>query len=280
MFRWAPTGIGLLVSTVVTCMVGALLPAAPAWALFVGGPVLMGVLLAGRGEGPAVRLLVGAREPQQHELAALRPALALVGQRGLLPPAVDLLVRRRSPEVVTGAIGRRTVLISEGLAASCARGAVRPQTTAALLAHAVGRIRLEQTRFNVAAEFWMLPWRVLEQIGRAVGRIAGWLPLTRLAWRVRALLGVVALVQATAQGRALFGVGAATVVALSYLVPWCQKRADRAAEGEADMVVIAAGLGPELAAFLTSGRPTSRVLARACRLRGETPRSRPMRVPA
>uniref|UniRef100_UPI001396BAF3 hypothetical protein n=1 Tax=Segeticoccus rhizosphaerae TaxID=1104777 RepID=UPI001396BAF3 len=90
----------------------------------------------------------------------------------------------------------------------------------------------------------------------------------------------VALLQATAQGRTLFGVGAAAVVALSYLVPWCQKRAGRAAEAEADTVVIAAGLGPELAAFLTNGRPTSRVLARARRLRGQTPRSRPMRVPA
>ncbi|WP_203230252.1 hypothetical protein, partial [Segeticoccus rhizosphaerae] len=75
MFGWLPTGVGMLVSTVVTCMVGVLLPAAPAWGLFVGGPVLMGVLLAGRDEGPAVRLLVGAREPKPHELAALRPAL-------------------------------------------------------------------------------------------------------------------------------------------------------------------------------------------------------------
>ncbi|WP_137122041.1 hypothetical protein [Segeticoccus rhizosphaerae] len=270
MFGRLPTGVGMLISTVATCMVGALLPKGPAWGLFVAGPVLMGVLLAGRAEGPAVRLLLGAREPTQHELAALGPALTLLGQRGLLPPTVDLLVRRRSPQVLAGAIGRRTVLISEGLAASCARGAVRPETTAALLAHAIGRIRLGQTRFNVATEFWMLPWRVLEQIARAVGRIGGGLPLTRLAWRIRALLGVVALIQTTAGGLALFGVAAAAVVALSYLVPWCEKRADRAAEAEADTIVLAAGLGPELAAFLTRGRPTSRVLARAHRLQDGT----------
>jgi hypothetical protein len=280
MFGWLPTEVGMLVSTAVTCTIGALLPPAPAWGLFIGGPVLMGILLAGKVEGPAVRLLIGAREPSEQELDALRPALTLLGQRGLLPPAIDLLVRRKSPGVRAGATGRRTVLISEGLAASCARGTLQTETTAALLAHSIGRIRLGQTRFNVATEFWMIPWRVLEQIGSAAARPIGWFPLTRFAWRIRGVVGLVALAETRSHGRVWLGVLAAAVVALTYLVPWCEKRADRAAEAEADTLVIAVGLGPELAAFLTRALPASCVLARAGRLRGQTPRSRPVRVPA
>ncbi len=280
MFGLLPAAVGMLVATTVTCMIGALLPPTAGFGLFVGGLALMGMLLAGWLEGPAVRLLIGAREPRPHELAALRPSIQMVGQRGLLPPEVDLLVRRRSPGIQTGAIGRRTVLISEGLASSCARGTLRPEATAALLAHAIARIRLGQTRFDAAAEFWLLPWRVLEQIVRAVAGPISRFPLTRFAWRIRGIVGLVALVEASSQGRAWLGVLAAAVVALSYLVPWCELRASRAAELEADAVVVHAGLGPQLAAFLTRGRPTPRVLARAQRLRGGAAPPHPVEVPA
>jgi uncharacterized protein YqgC (DUF456 family) len=52
---------GLFVSTVLTCMVGAVLPPLPGLTLFVGGLALLVVLCAGGAERPAVRLLGRAR---------------------------------------------------------------------------------------------------------------------------------------------------------------------------------------------------------------------------
>jgi hypothetical protein len=69
---------GLFVSTVLTCMVGALLPPLAGSALFYSGLALMGVLCVGALERPAVRLLSRARALSEAEAAALAPALALL----------------------------------------------------------------------------------------------------------------------------------------------------------------------------------------------------------
>src|ERR1035437_4983595 len=81
---------GLFVSTVLTCMVGALLPPLPGLALFVGGLALTLALCAGGLERPAVRLLGRARVLSEAEAAALAPAIALLCQKGLGPPTVEL----------------------------------------------------------------------------------------------------------------------------------------------------------------------------------------------
>ena len=65
---------GLFVSTVLTCMVGALLAPLPGLTLFVGGLTLMVVLCAGGLERPAVRLLGRARVLSEAEAVALAPA--------------------------------------------------------------------------------------------------------------------------------------------------------------------------------------------------------------
>src|SRR5674476_1151931 len=83
---------GLVVSTVLTCMVGALLPPLPGLMLFVGGLALTIVLCAGGLERPAVRLLGRARVLSEVQAAALAPAIALLCQKGLGPPTVDLTI--------------------------------------------------------------------------------------------------------------------------------------------------------------------------------------------
>lgn len=87
--------LGLAVSTVLTCMVGALLAPLAGLTLVVGGLALMVVLCAGGLERPAVRLLGHARIFTETEAAALAPAMTLLRQKGLGPPVVDLYTRDR-----------------------------------------------------------------------------------------------------------------------------------------------------------------------------------------
>lgn len=84
---------GLLVSTVLSCMVGAVLPPLPALTLFVGGLALMVVLCAGGLERPAVRLLCHARAFSEAEAVALAPSIALLCQKSIGPPVVELYAR-------------------------------------------------------------------------------------------------------------------------------------------------------------------------------------------
>lgn len=265
--RVVSDGVGVLVSTLVTCILGAVVHPLAGAGLFVVGLVVLGVLVSGRGEILAVRLLARARTPRDYELAALRPAIAVLEELDLASPTVQLLVRDGQRRVRVGAAGRRTVVVSQGMVEAIVTGRVRPDEVAALLAHAIGRIRLGQTRYDVALEFWLLPWRMLQSFGRGVGRIAGSFPLAAFAWRVRFITGAVALVQGFTEGRAVFAVIGAGVIGLSYVVPWAERQASLAAEDAADRFVAAAGLGDALTRYLQRGRRTPRTLQRVHRLR-------------
>src|SRR5665811_983480 len=105
---------GLFVSTALTCMVGALLPPLPGLMLFVGGLALMFVLCEGGLERPAVRLLGRARALSEAEAVALAPAIALLCQKGLGPPAVELYARDGEVGISAGAAGRHSVVVSSG----------------------------------------------------------------------------------------------------------------------------------------------------------------------
>src|SRR5450756_162307 len=91
---------GLFVSTVLTCMVGALLPPLAGLTLFAGGL-----------ERPAVRLLGRARVMSEVEAAALAPAIAVLYQKGLGAPAVELYARDGEVGISAGAAGRHSVVV-------------------------------------------------------------------------------------------------------------------------------------------------------------------------
>lgn len=158
-------------------------------------------------------------------------------------------------------------MVSQGLVEAIATGRVRPDEAAALLAHAVGRVRAGQTRYDVAVEFWVLPWRLLQSLGRGVGQMAGRIPLAAFAWRARFVTGAVAVGQGLAEGRGAFGLISAGVIGLSYVVPWLERQASLAAEDEADRFVAAAGLGDTLSRLLERGHRSQRVLQRVHQLR-------------
>src|SRR5450631_2771940 len=185
---------GLFVSTVLTCMVGALLPPLPGVTLFVGGLALIVVLCAGGLERPAVRLLGRARVFSEAESVALAPAIALLCQKGIGPPVVGLYARDGEVGICAGAAGRHSVVVSSGLLQAAQLGQLPADQAAGVIAAAVGRIRLGQTRFDVAVEFWTIPWQLVRVACAAIARTVAF-PLTRFAWRIRFVVAAVAVAQ-------------------------------------------------------------------------------------
>ena len=214
---------GLFVSTALTCMVGALLSPLPGLMLFVGGLALMAVLCEGGLERPAVRLLGRARVLSEAEADALAPAIALLCQRGLGPPAVDLYARDGEVGISAGAAGRRSVVVSAGLLQAAQLGQLPADQAAGVIAAAIGRIRLGQNRFDVAVEFWTIPWQLVRAVCLAIAETVG-VPLTRFAWRIRLVVAAIAVAQSVADGRIAGGVVVAMFIALTYLAPLWQRQ--------------------------------------------------------
>ena len=263
---------GLFVSTVLTCMVGALLPPLAGLTLFAGGLALTVVLCAGGLERPAVRLLGRARVLSEVEAAALAPAIALLCQKGLGPPAVDLYARDGDVGISAGAEGRHVIVVSAGLLQAAQMGQLPADQAAGVIAAAVGRIRLGQTSFDVAVEFWTIPWQLVRAVCMTIAKTIGWYPLTQFAWRIRFVVAAVAVAQAVVDGRILGGVIVAIFIALTYLDPRWKRHWDRRSQDAADAFVTAHGLGDALGRFLRRCQPEPRTLERIHRLTGHVAR--------
>jgi hypothetical protein len=259
---------GLVVSTMLTCMVGALLPPLPGLTLFAGGLALAAVLCAGGLEQPAVRLLGRARVLSEAEAAALAPAIALLCQKGIGPPVVGFYARDGEVGICAGAAGRHSVVVSSGLLQAAQLGQLPADQAAGVIAAAVGRIRLGQTRLDVAVEFWTIPWQLVRAVWLAIAKTVGWLPLTRFAWRIRFVVAAVAAAQSVADGRIAGGVVVAVFIALTYLAPRWQRQWDLGSQDDSDRFVSNHELGDGLARFLRRCPPAPRTLARIHRLTG------------
>jgi Zn-dependent protease with chaperone function len=259
---------GLLVSTVLTCMIGALLPPLPGLTLFVCGLALTVVLCAGRLERPAVRLLGRARVLSEVESAALAPAIALLCQKSVGPPMVDLYARDGEVGISAGAAGRGSVVVSAGLLLSCQQGQLPPDQAAGVIATEVGRIRLGQTRFDVAVDFWTIPWQLVRAACEAIAKTVAWFPLTRFAWRIRFVVAAVAAAQSVAEGRIAAGAVGAVFIALTYVAPRWQCQWGRRSQYDSDRFVADHDLGDALGRFLRRCPPEPRTLERIHRLTG------------
>jgi hypothetical protein len=262
---WSP---GLVVSTVLTCMVGALLPPLPGLTLFVGGLALTAVMCAGGLERTVLRLLAHARVLSEVEAAALAPAIALLCQKGLSPPAVELYARDIEVGISAGTAGRRSVVVSAGLLQATQLDQLPADQAASVIAAAVGRIRLGQTRFDVAVEFWTIPWQLIRAACVAVAMTVGVFPLTRFAWRIRFVVAAVAVAQSVPDGRIAGGVMVAVFIALTHLAPRWQRQWDMRSQDDSDRFVADHELGEALGRFLRQCPPEPRALERIHRLTG------------
>ena len=259
---------GLFVSTVLTCLVGAVLPLLPALTLFAGGMALLVVLCAGWLERPAIRLLGRARVLSEAEAEALAPAIALLCQKGLGAPAIELYARDGEVGISAGAAGRRSIVVSAGLLQATQLGQLPADQAAGVIAAEVGRIRLGQTRFDVAVEFWTIPWQLVRAVALAIAKTIGLIPLTRFAWRIRFVVAAVAVAQAVADGRIASGLVVAVFIALTYLAPRWQRQWALRSQDDSDRFVAEHGFGDALGRFLRRCPPAPRTLERVHRLTG------------
>lgn len=257
---------GLVVSTVITWMVGIVLPGWLAWPLFVAGPALVLVLLFGGLEGPAVRVLRGGRPVAADEIAAVAPSVELLNQHGTLPPDYHFYVIPGSTGWDAWGTGRRTILVTEDLLWAASRGLLDDRAVAAFLAHAVGRVRHGLTRSDLAIEFWSLPWTVIRGVVDTVLASTAAQPLVVFSWRARFILGSVATTQAALGEQYPLALAIASIVLVSYLAPWWRRRWTSTSEHLADQYVYASGLGSDLGRTLTLLSRRSETMRRAQRL--------------
>lgn len=164
---------GLLVSTALITMIGAVLPALAGLVVFWVGLVLAALLGVGLGERFAARVLLGARRPSPGQLEALAPAMTLLCRHGLGPAVFTVLVQPGVRAVAAGGVGRRSLVVSSALIEAMTQRQLPADQGAAVMAHAAGQVRGGFVRAGALIAFWSLPWQLLRALVRGVSRAAG-----------------------------------------------------------------------------------------------------------
>lgn len=206
----------LIISGLITFVLLAALP--PAVALgFVAAMLVMSIVVAsGRAEGLAVRILHAARRPTVLEARRIAGPVRLVAVRSGL---ADLrVVIGRCDEPATAA-GHRHVILHPEVVDAHRAGRITEAEVAALLAHGVGRLRLGQPRLDLLVVLWTLPWDFLRGLVLAVGYHLAWVPLGRLAWQTRFVVGALAVVLEAHAGRWPSPIIITVFIGLSYVMP-------------------------------------------------------------
>ena len=264
---------GLVVSTVLIVIVGAVLPGPVGLAVFVGGTACVGLLAAGRGERAAARLLCHSRPVTGTERAVLAPAITLLCRQGLGPPLTDIRVRTYSTDISADPLGRRTLIVSSGLVDAVREDDLASEEAAAGMVHAAALVHAGMARSDAVIAFWSLPWRLVRGVAAVVAAVFRPIPLTAAVWRLRGVVAAVATVQVALDGYFGIGVVIAAVTVVSYGMPVWERQWDARLERIGDREVVARGMGPALAGFLRRCPATPQGHDRLDRL--ESPRHRP-----
>ena len=268
--RVVTVGPALLMGLVLTVVVCALLPDALGLVMFLIASGLLVALALGHLQVLAIVAFTGTRLATEAELHVMAPALNELGGRGVHVDALFVRRVQRSSTPLAVAIGPRSAVVSPSLVAATHRGDVTGAEAAATLAHAVGRRRALRPRLELAVLAATTPWRLLVGMFCGMGRAFDWLPLMRLAWTLRGVLGVICVMQSVAEGRAASGGLGGMVIALTYLVPAAGRRIEHRIEAEADRFVLDIGFDTVPAGLLRRhGQPLT--LERAQRLEAAAP---------
>lgn len=243
-------GPAVLVSVMLTFMVGAVLPPFVGLGVFIAGLVVMAALLLGFGEDLAVRILCRSRHLSPAEADALAPAVALLYQRGVPMGGLRLLVQDSSVSIAAFGAGRRTLVVSAGLVGAVRDDQLPVDQAAAVLGHGAGVVLSGAVRSDPALEFWTLPWQLVRAFGSALAAPFRRLPLVGLAWKGRLLVALVAAVQAVMTDQV--GVAGVLLVgcALTYLVGVWERAWVATVRDVGDDRVRESGLGEALPRFL------------------------------
>ncbi|MHA7127924.1 hypothetical protein ACRTEC_16260 [Janibacter indicus] len=261
MFKSVAYFVPVVVSVVLVVIAGSLMPAPAAWLLMIAGPAVAVSLLLGAGERVAAQLLCGARLLTPTEQQALAPAVAILAQRGLGPPSLELAgSRHRSAGVYATGVGRRTVIVSEGLLTTARARRLPPQEIAAVIAHGAVIVRSGAVRNDLALTYWTIPWRLAVLVVAGIGRLLWPMrPLFRGGWMIRALPMSIAIVQTAQEGVPAISAVILALLVTTYAHPWAQRAWARRLQNLGDRGVIEVGVAGPLADFLARFPTTPRL---------------------
>lgn len=236
-------GPALLVSGVLVVVACALLPPVLGLVLFLAAVAVVAALALGRFEVVAIRMLTRSRLATAAECQVLAPVFVELSAGGVDVGSMYVRLLQRAQTPVALAVGHRALVVTPGLVEGLYRGGITVTEAEALLAHAVGRRRALKPRLELAVLAATAPWRVVIALFDRVGRTFAWLPLTRTAWALRGVVGVICVVQSVADGRVWPGLLGGAVIALTYLVPAAGRIIETRTEVAADQCVVELGLG-------------------------------------
>lgn len=205
----------LMIASLLWLVIIGLLPPVAGFVLMVGGLIFAVVLAAGLGEDLTVRVLYRARRATPNEAPRLAVAWRIATHR-LDADGFRLRIVSHGPPV--GTAGRQHVLLRKDVAAYCTNQITAHQV-AALIAQGIGRLRHGHTRFDLLWTFWTIPWDLIRGLARRIGRRVAWIPLVQFAWRIRIVVGTIAVILETQAGRWPLAIIIGAFIALSYVVP-------------------------------------------------------------
>ncbi|NHA70068.1 hypothetical protein [Phycicoccus flavus] len=267
MSRWIWKGLavgpGLMVSTVLTLMAGALLPAPWGLAPFAVGLVAGGLCLSGRGESLVLRVVLRARPLHAAERDSMRAALTLLSQSYLGPPLVHVWVSPSDRRTVAEAVGQRTVVVAGGVLDALDESRLTQTQVAAMIGRPAGLVRDGWAGHDVAITVWSFPWLLLRAIILGVAGPFLRLPVVALTWRLRVVVIVIAVVQAVEQGLPWLACLTGLFGAVSYATPLTHRRWRAMLQLAGDHAVREAGLADPPARPRSGAR--TRVLRRGHR---------------
>lgn len=244
----APT---VVVSTVAWLMLAALLPAVAGGFVVLSAPTALAMLWLGRSGrvGYLVEqvgvLLAGAREPTRNELEALRPVTARLVELNV--DSMRLLISRSTqPHPAVRPSGRDYIVVSPFLVGAVLRRHLLTEHAVALIAHDVGWLRAQPTRGAIAIAAWTLPGRALSVGASRLGTAAHWRLFVGFVWRMRIVIGIVAVIQSAMESRITSAGLVATLLAVTYTTPAARRAHDARLQAAADQYLSDRGLGPAL----------------------------------
>ena len=242
------------------------LPGAGLVFAFLGTLLVAIVLACGWWEAPAARIFGFARGLRPGQRAVLEPSLRLTEKVGLAPGRV--LVRLSDAGgPAASPIGRDTVIVEPWLVRALYQRRLTVAEAATAIGHAGARQKVGPARFDLAARLWAFPWTLLLVVIRRVAEAFSWVPAGALAWHLRIVVGIVALVQGfQSGGDPAVGIAVAVLVTLSYIAPAADRAWRSVVERDADRMVTRGGLAEPLVG-LVHGLSGTSSLERVHRIR-------------
>lgn len=149
-----------------------------------------------------------------------------------------LVTSRRTPGIELA--GRRHLIVASALVG-------RPEV-GQLLGEAHRVQLVATTRFDVAYQWFTLPWQVLAGFGHGAAQGGTRIPPVRFAWKMRLVVTGIAIWQSVAAGRYAAAVGVVVVIGLTYLLPWTHRHQTRLIEQALAEASVVSGVTDRVAA--------------------------------